>query len=67
MSIGAGNTADNMNASSVTLEMRAGIMNVLRNESARLRDARLSGAGIGTVQIDPYAFGLSIGRRFGNK
>ncbi len=30
-------------------------------------DARLSGAGIGTVQIDPYAFGLSIGRRFGNK
>jgi outer membrane protein len=27
-------------------------------------DARLNGARIGTVEIDPYAFGLSIGRRF---
>jgi outer membrane protein len=28
-------------------------------------DARLDGVGIGSVAIDPYAFGLSIGRRFG--
>jgi len=28
-------------------------------------DARLDGAGIGSVAIDPYAFGLSIGRKFG--
>ena len=27
-------------------------------------DAKLNGARIGTVEIDPYAFGLSIGRRF---
>ncbi len=27
-------------------------------------DAKLNGANIGTVEIDPYAFGLSIGRRF---
>jgi outer membrane protein len=27
-------------------------------------DAKLDGAKIGTVEIDPYAFGLSIGRRF---
>ena len=27
-------------------------------------DARLGGASLGTVEIDPYAFGLSIGRRF---
>jgi outer membrane protein len=28
-------------------------------------DARLDGAGIGSVAIDPWAFGLSVGRRFG--
>ncbi|MEJ1966226.1 MAG: OmpW family outer membrane protein [Gammaproteobacteria bacterium] len=28
-------------------------------------DAKLGGAGIGTVSIDPLAFGISIGRRFG--
>lgn len=28
-------------------------------------DARLDGVGIGSVAIDPYAFGLSIGRKFG--
>jgi outer membrane protein len=27
-------------------------------------DASLNGAALGTVEIDPYAFGLSIGRRF---
>lgn len=27
-------------------------------------DARLDGANLGTVEIDPYAFGVSIGRRF---
>ena len=27
-------------------------------------DAKLNGASLGTVEIDPYAFGLSIGRRF---
>jgi outer membrane protein len=27
-------------------------------------DAKLNGARIGTAAIDPYAFGLSIGRRF---
>jgi len=27
-------------------------------------DAKLNGANIGTVEIDPYAFGLSIGKRF---
>lgn len=26
--------------------------------------ARLNGTGIGTVEIDPYAFGLSVGRKF---
>lgn len=30
-------------------------------------DAHLDGASIGTVEIDPYAFGVSIGRRFGNR
>jgi outer membrane protein len=29
-------------------------------------DARLDGVGIGSVAIDPYAFGISIGRRFGD-
>ena len=28
-------------------------------------DARLDGTGIGSVAIDPYAFGISVGRRFG--
>jgi outer membrane protein len=28
-------------------------------------DARLDGVGIGSVAIDPYAFGLSIGRKVG--
>lgn len=28
-------------------------------------DARLDGAGLGSVEIDPYVFGLSVGRRFG--
>jgi outer membrane protein len=28
-------------------------------------DARLDGVGIGSVAIDPYAFGISIGRKFG--
>lgn len=28
-------------------------------------DARLDGVGIGSVEIDPYAFGLSVGRKFG--
>jgi outer membrane protein len=41
----------------------------LLNVDARWFDidsaARLDGAGIGTVSIDPYAFGLSVGRRFG--
>lgn len=27
-------------------------------------DAKLNGASLGTVAIDPYAFGLSVGRRF---
>jgi outer membrane protein len=27
-------------------------------------DAKLNGAKLGTVEIDPYAFGLAIGRRF---
>lgn len=27
-------------------------------------DAKLNGANLGTVEIDPYAFGLSIGRRY---
>ncbi|MBL8267445.1 OmpW/AlkL family protein, partial [Steroidobacter sp.] len=27
-------------------------------------DAKLDGASLGTVEIDPYAFGVSIGRRF---
>ncbi len=27
-------------------------------------DAKLNGVSLGTVEIDPYAFGLSIGRRF---
>lgn len=27
-------------------------------------DAKLNGARLGSVEIDPYAFGLSIGRRF---
>lgn len=27
-------------------------------------DARLDGVDLGTVEIDPYAFGLTIGRRF---
>jgi outer membrane protein len=27
-------------------------------------DAELNGANLGTVEIDPYAFGVSIGRRF---
>ena len=27
-------------------------------------DARLNGASLGTVEIDPYAFGVSVGRRF---
>jgi len=27
-------------------------------------DAKLNGTDLGTVEIDPYAFGLSIGRRF---
>ena len=27
-------------------------------------DAKLNGADLGTVEIDPYAFGLAIGRRF---
>ncbi|HEY0939747.1 MAG TPA: OmpW family outer membrane protein [Steroidobacter sp.] len=27
-------------------------------------DAKLDGANIGTIEIDPYAFGLSVGRRF---
>lgn len=27
-------------------------------------DAKLNGADVGTVEIDPYAFGLSIGHRF---
>jgi outer membrane protein len=27
-------------------------------------DAKLNGADIGTVEIDPYAIGLSVGRRF---
>lgn len=27
-------------------------------------DAKLNGADLGSVEIDPYAFGLSIGRRF---
>jgi outer membrane protein len=27
-------------------------------------DAKLNGADLGTVEIDPYAFGLSIGHRF---
>jgi outer membrane protein len=26
--------------------------------------AKLNGVGLGSVQIDPYAFGLSVGRRF---
>jgi outer membrane protein len=28
-------------------------------------DARLDGVGIGSVAIDPYAYGISVGRRFG--
>lgn len=28
-------------------------------------DARLDGVGIGSVAIDPYVFGISVGRRFG--
>ncbi len=28
-------------------------------------DARLDGTGIGSVAIDPWAYGLSVGRRFG--
>lgn len=27
-------------------------------------DAKLDGAGLGTIEIDPLAFGLSVGRRF---
>lgn len=27
-------------------------------------DAKLNGASLGTVEVDPYTFGLSIGRRF---
>lgn len=30
-------------------------------------DARLSGTRLGTVSIDPYAIGLTLGRRFGGK
>jgi outer membrane protein len=40
------------------------------NVDARWMDidtkAHLDGASLGTVSIDPYAFGLSIGRRFGD-
>lgn len=28
-------------------------------------DVELNGASLGTVEIDPYAFGVSLGRRFG--
>lgn len=28
-------------------------------------DAKLDGTSLGSVEIDPYAFGLSVGRRFG--
>jgi outer membrane protein len=27
-------------------------------------DAKLNGADLGTVELDPYAYGISIGRRF---
>lgn len=27
-------------------------------------DAKLNGSSLGTVEIDPHTFGLSIGRRF---
>ena len=30
-------------------------------------DAKLNGASLNTVQIDPYVIGVSIGRRFGGK
>lgn len=30
-------------------------------------EAHLDGASLGTVEIDPYAFGVSIGRRFGGQ
>ena len=30
-------------------------------------DASVDGTSIGTVEIDPYAFGVSIGRRFGGQ
>jgi outer membrane protein len=30
-------------------------------------DARLDGASLGSVAIDPYAFGVSVGYRFGKQ